>query len=88
MPPPRRSPPVGATLVGAWWTSAGTSLSFSLDTVYEGRCWEASMRRHREALVVSMVGMPIGAVHGNFFSVVVFFNQGYHSNFIIIEIIF
>ena len=29
---------------------------------YNGRYWEASMMRHWEALVVSMVGRPIGTV--------------------------
>ena len=59
------------------------------------------MRRRREALV-SMVGGAIYAVtppnafkvkrgleiHGDFISVVIFFDQGYRSKFTIIEIMF
>ena len=67
----------------------------------EGRRWEASMRRRRKALDVSMVGgsiyvitspyaskkLTILEIHGNFVFVVIFIDQEYHSKFTIIEII-
>ena len=40
----------------------GISCVYDLWVQYEGRRWEASTRRRREALVVSMVGGPVGAV--------------------------
>ena len=60
----------------------------------EGRRWKASTRRRREALDVSMMGGPICAVTPpnaskvNSISVVIFFDQGYHSKFTIIKIMF
>ena len=60
----------------------------------EGRRWKASTRRHREALDVSMMGglicavTPPNASKVNSISVVIFFDQGYHSKFTIIKIMF
>ena len=42
--------------------SGSISYIYDLWAQYEGRCWEASMRRRQEVLVASMVGGPIGPV--------------------------